>query len=152
MLNLRKEFMVKNLMQKISFNIVFLFLLAFSHNAFSQCDPTANFCKKHLGNDFISDGQSYRSMLIEEEVAEFNITFFGGSQYRIAACSGLSDSNLIFSIYDKDRNLLFSNENYANAPFWNFKVNSTINCIIEAKLNSSNLISGCAVLVIGFKN
>jgi hypothetical protein len=91
-------------------------------------------------------------MIIEEEIDEFNTPIFGGSQYRIAACSGLSDGNLIFSIYDKDRNLLFTNENYGNAPFWNFKVNSTINCIIEAKLNSSNLISGCAVLVIGFKN
>ena len=121
-------------------------------NSKAQCGPTANLCVKHLEGDFISDGQSYRALLLEGELAEFNTTLFGGSQYRIAACSGVDDGNLIFSIYDEERNLIFTNEEYANAPYWNFKVNSTINCTIEAHLNSSSLVSGCAVIVIGFKN
>lgn len=118
----------------------------------AQCGPTADLCVKHLENDYISDGQSYRALLLEGELAEFSTTLFGGSQYRIAACSGVDDGNLIFSIYDEERNLIFTNEEYANAPFWNFKVNSTINCTIEAHLNSTSLVSGCAVIVIGFKN
>ena len=85
------------------------------------------------------------------EVAEFHVTFYGGSTYRIAACSGLSDGNLIFSVYDKDRNLLFTNSDYSNSSHWDFKINSTVDCIIEAHLNPDQLASGCAVLLIAFK-
>ena len=120
-------------------------------NTYAQCDTIASLCSKNLTAKFISDGQSYRALLLEQEVAEFHSTFFGGTTYRLAACSGLSDGNLIFSVFDKERNLLFTNSEYKNAPYWDFKVTSTIDCIIEAQLNSNNLASGCAVLLIGFK-
>ena len=121
------------------------------NNTFAQCDTIANFCSKNLTSKFISDGQSYRALLLEQEVAEFHTTLFGGTTYRFTACSGLSDGNLIFSVFDKERNLLFTNSEYKNAPYWDFKITSTIDCIIEAQLNSNNLASGCAVLLIGFK-
>ena len=71
--------------------------------------------------------------------------------YRFAACSGLSQSNLIFTIYDKDRNVLFSNKPYSIAPYWDFKVTNTLDVMIEANLNLDKLSSGCAVLLVGFK-
>jgi len=117
----------------------------------AQCDTIATICGKNMTDGFISDGQAYRALLLNEEIAEFHTTFYGGSTYRIAACSGLSDGNLIFSVYDKNRNLLFTNEDYQNSPYWDFKITSTIDCIIEAKLNPDQLASGCAVLLIGFK-
>lgn len=117
----------------------------------AQCDTTADMCVKHLTAGFISDGQNYRALLLNQEVAEFHATFFGGSTYRIAACSGSSDGNLIFSIFDKDRNLLFTNSEFKNAPYWDFKIENTIDCIIEAQLASANAASGCAVLLMGFK-
>lgn len=129
---------------------VALFLFC-SLGAFAQCDTIANSCNKHLNNGFISDGQEYRALLLDQEVAEFSTTFYGGSTYRIAACSGMSDGNLVFNLYDRERNLLFSNSEYKNSPYWDFKIESTIDCIIEAKLGSSNTGSGCAVLLIGFK-
>ena len=76
---------------------------------------------------------------------------YGGSTYRFAACSGLDDGNLIFSVYDKERNLLFTNKDYANSPYWDFNIVNTLDCIIEAQLNQDNLASGCAVLLVGFK-
>ena len=119
---------------------------------FAQCDTIANFCGKHLSNQFISDGQQYRALLLNtEETAEFHTTFYGGSTYRIAACSGLKDGNLVFSVFDSQRNQLFTNNEYKNAPYWDFKITSTIDCIIEAKLDGSNQGSGCAVVLIGFK-
>jgi hypothetical protein len=117
----------------------------------AQCDTTADMCAKHMVSGFISDGQNYRALLLNQEVAEFHATFFGGSVYRIAACSGQSDGNLLFNIFDKERNLLFSNAEYKNAPYWDFKFDNTIDCIIEAQLSSSNAASGCAVLLMGFK-
>lgn len=129
-----------------------LFLLANPFKAGAQCDTIANLCAKHIIASFISDGQQYRALLLNpEETAEFKTTFFGETVYRIAGCSGLSDGNLIFSIYDQERNLLFTNKDYKNSPYWDFKVKSTVEVTIEARLDPSNNGSGCAVLLIGFK-
>jgi len=119
----------------------------------AQCDTIASICAKHIISSFISDGQQYRSLLLNsEEYAEFHTTFFGETTYRLAACSGRSDGNLIFNIYDQDRHLLFSNRTQKNAPYWDFKVKSTIEAIIEAQLDANkNPGSGCAVILIGFK-
>lgn len=126
--------------------------VAVLNTASAQCDTIANTCAKHLTAKFISDGQQYRALLLNaDETAEFRSTFFGGTTYRLAACSGLTDGNLVFSIYDQERNLLFTNNEYKNAPYWDFKINSTLDCTIEAKLDVSNQGSGCAVILIGFK-
>lgn len=119
----------------------------------AQCDTIANMCAKHIIASFVSDGQQYRSLLLNsEEYAEFHTTFFGETTYRIAACSGTSDGNLIFNIYDEERHLLFSNKSQRNAPYWDFKVKSTVETIIEAQLDATrNPGSGCAVILIGFK-
>lgn len=119
----------------------------------AQCDTIANICAKHIISTFISDGQQYRALLLNsEETAEFQTTFFGETTYRIAACSGTSDGNLIFNIYDQDRHLLFTNKDKKNAPYWDFKVKSTLETIIEAQLDANrNPGSGCAVMLIGFK-
>lgn len=128
------------------------FVLAGANKAQAQCDTIANLCAKHIIASFISDGQQYRALLLNpEETAEFKTTFFGETVYRVAGCSGLSDGNLVFSIYDQERNLLFTNKDYKNAPYWDFKVKSTVEATIEAKLDPSNNGSGCAVLLIGFK-
>ncbi|MBI2969062.1 MAG: hypothetical protein HYY40_14775 [Bacteroidetes bacterium] len=117
----------------------------------AQCDTVANLCEKHITADFVSDGQQYRSLLIDEEVAEFHATFFGESTYRIAACSGLTDGNIIFTLYDKDRNIIFQNSRYKNAPYWDFEFANSMDCVVEAKLDPISKTSGCAVLLIGFK-
>ena|ERR1700757_2389425 len=118
----------------------------------AQCDTIASLCAKHIIASFVSDGQLYRSLLLNpEETAEFKSTFFGETVYRIAACSGMTDGNLIFNIYDQERNLLFTNKDYKNAPYWDFQVKSTVEVTLEAKLDPASNGSGCAVLLIGFK-
>lgn len=121
------------------------------HLANAQCDTIAKICNKHVTKGYISDGQAYRSLLLNDEVSEFHVTLYGGSTYRIAACSGLTDGNLIFSLYDSQRNLLFTNKDYKNAPYWDFKVTYTVDCIIEAQLDPSISSSGCAVVLLSFK-
>jgi len=50
------------------------------------------------------------------------------------------------------RELIFSNSQHNNAAYWDFKVNTTVEVVIEATLNpASGKDSGCAVLLIGFK-
>ena len=104
-----------------------------------------------MSSDFISDGQQYRALLRSEEIAEFDVTLYGGSTYRLSACSGLSDGNLVFTVLDQERNVLFSNNEFGMSAYWDFDVLHTIDAIIEAKLKPSEAESGCAVLLIGFQ-
>jgi hypothetical protein len=119
----------------------------------AQCDSIAKICAKHITAQYISDGQQYRALLLNsEETAEFKTTFFGNTVYRLAGCSGNSDGNLVFNIYDEENHLLFSNATQKNAPYWDFKVRNTVDVKIEANLDpAKNSNSGCAVLLIGFK-
>ena len=121
-----------------------------SNFGFAQCDTIANVCNSNITDEYISDGQEYRALLLSDELAEFQATFYGGSIYRIAACSGLTESNLNFTVLDHDRNVIYSNKEFENAPYWDLKFVSTVDCIIEAGL-SGDAASGCAVLLIGFK-
>lgn len=134
---------------------IFLFLVSinlfFGIQVKAQADEILQLCTQHLVPPFVSDGQQYKALLNGDEIAEFHASFYGGSTYRIIGCSGLSDGNLLFSLYDKERNLLFSNKNYENSPYWDFKFKSTIECIIEAELDTKNQSSGFAILMIGFK-
>lgn len=140
-------------MKKLILIFSILSITTFTSHIKAQCDTIASICAKHIIASFISDGQQYRSLLLNsEEYAEFHTTFFGETTYRIAACSGTADGNLIFNIYDQDRHLLFSNRSQKNAPYWDFKVKSTLETIIEAQLDvNRNAGSGCAVILIGFK-
>lgn len=127
-----------------------LFLVS-ATGVYSQCDTVADICAENFTKDYVSDGQLYRALLLSDQVAEFDVTFFGNTTYRIAACSGLSEGYLVFSIYDPDNNLLFTNKDYGNAPYWDFDVKYTLDCKIEATLDNKKTASGCAVLLIGFK-
>ena len=139
---------------KKSFKIVLVLCTFFvlSGVVSAQCDSVASLCANHLASKFISDGQQYRALLLNtDETAEFHATLYGGSTYRVAACSGLTDGNLVFSVFDEQRNMIFTNSEYKNAPYWDFKINSTLDAIIEGKLDIRNQGSGCAVVLIGFK-
>jgi hypothetical protein len=117
----------------------------------AQCDITADVCQKHITDDYLSDGQHYRALLLTDQIAEFNATLYGGTTYRVSACSGTQDGNLLFSVFDKDRNLIFKNIEHLNAPYWDFQLESSMDVIIEAELDPIAGNSGCAVMLIGFK-
>jgi hypothetical protein len=127
-------------------------LLTFNNFVEAQVDKTIKMCDNYIIPPFVSDGQEYRALLKNDELAEFNVTFYGGSTYRIAACSGTTEGNLVFSVYDKDRNLIFTNRDFQNSPYWDFKIKNTINLVIEAELIGTTANqSGFAFLQIGFK-
>lgn len=135
-----------------------LFFVLLSGLAYGQeCDSLANVCYKYLSIDaktgkvFISDGQVYKAFVDAEQSAEFKVTLYGGSLYRIATTAGSKGDYVIFSVYDKDRNLLFTNEDYENKPYWDFKVENTLDCYIEARLDLDKKVSGCIVVLLGFQ-
>ncbi len=115
------------------------------------CGTIADRCEKHITTQYIPDGQFYRALLQGDEQAEFNLTLFGGTTYRVAACSGDTDGILVFSVVDKDDHVLFTNRDQGNAPYWDLAVTNTIDVKVEASLDPSKAGSGCAVMLIGFK-
>lgn len=117
----------------------------------TMCQSIATRCEQHITTNYIPDGQFYRALLQGEEMAEFNLTLFGGTTYRVAACSGDADGILLFNVFDQEHNLLFSNSENHNAPFWDLVVANTLDVIVEAQLDPSKAGSGCAVMLIGFK-
>ncbi|MDA3892305.1 MAG: hypothetical protein PF517_11640 [Salinivirgaceae bacterium] len=134
----------------IILSLVFAFVFV-SNKAIAQLDSTIMLCRSHMNLPFLSDGQSYTALLNGDEVAEFYATFYGGSTYRIVGYSGTAEGNIIFSVYDQEKNLLFTNNDYENIPYWDFEFDYSMDCIIEAKLDAKYLTSGIAVLLIGFQ-
>ena len=135
------------------------FLLVSSTNAQENCDSLVSVCKKNLRvppkgektSVYVSDGQTYRAFLDEEQTAEFQTTFYGGNTYRISASAGTKENYVIFEVYDSQNNLIFSNIDQKNAPYWDFKVESTLDVIINMRLDAEKKSSGCAIMLIGFK-
>jgi len=133
-------------------SILFLSITLFSvKETQAQCDTIATICNQNFTKEYLSDGQEYRALLINEQTAEFHLTLYGGSIYRFGACSGMNSGNLVFRVYDQDYNEIFSNSEHELSPYWDFKVNSTLDVIVEANLNQDKVNSGCAVLLVGFK-
>ncbi len=126
-------------------------------SSFAQdCERIVDNCEELLvnntdGREFISDGQVYTAFLDRGEVAKFETTLFGGSTYRIAASAGDDEDYVIFTIKDPAGNILFSNSNYKNAPYWDFEVDESITITIETKLDPDLKFSGCLVMLIGFQ-
>ena len=138
-------------MNLFKYILVVAFFVVLTGKTEAQIQNTTDLCSQYIVPPFVSDGQQYKALLNGDEIAEFHATFYGGSTYRISSCSGKSEGNLIFSIYDRERNLLFTNKDYQNSPYWDFKFTSTIDCIIEAQLDLKTAKSGFAILLIGFK-
>ena len=134
-------------MKSIITLFIFLFITSIG---IAQCDEIAQSSEANFTTEYISDGQTYRALLVDDQIAEFSSVFFGGTHYRISAASN-SQKGIIFNVLDQNRNVLFTNADYQNAEYWDFTVESTINCIIEAQLDQTVQNSGCAVLLIGFK-
>lgn len=135
-------------------------MLSLSSSA-QECDSLVKVCYNYLNADaskgkvFISDGQVYQAFVDVEQSAEFKVTFYGGSTYRICTTAGTKDNYVIFNVYDQERKLLFSNKDFKdkkkdNPPYWDFKIENTLDCYVEAYLDIDKKVSGCLVLLIGF--
>ncbi len=116
----------------------------------SQEDQLLKGCIDSLRAPFVLGDRSMKAFLTGNEVAEFRTTFLSGNIYRIVSCS--HEPYLIqFSVYDTNRNLLFSSANYKNVSLWDFKMEGSMECIIEARLNKEVAESGMVFLLVGFR-
>lgn len=129
-------------------SLVVLFALPVIIN--SQEEKLLDRCSEYFKSPFITTGQPLKAFLTGDEVAEFHTTLYEGSVYRLVACGNESDV-ILFSVFDKDHNLLFSSNEHVDVKYWDFKMKGSIECIIEARLNRKKATSGIALLMLGFK-
>lgn len=131
-----------------------LFISSFT--VFSQdCEQILKNCEKNFLDKqgktaFISDGQVYAAFL-DRQKAEYKVTLYGGTTYRIVANAGSNDRYALFTIRDLDGNILYRNSDHKNAPYWDFKIPKSIPVIIETGLDEDKKFTGCVVMLIGFK-
>ncbi len=132
--------------------ILFLAPLFFLHSVYSQ-DSISNSladCEVLLSPGYISNGQEYFADLDKNNKATFHVTFFAGNKYRIVGCTSIQNYKLIMEVFDTDKNLLFSNRNHEYIQYWNLVFTSTVECIIELKIDADKHIKKPVKLLIGF--
>ncbi|GAO28639.1 hypothetical protein [Geofilum rubicundum] len=117
----------------------------------SQEEQLVNDCLTSLKSPFVAGDRSQKAFLTGEEIAEFRTTLFNGNTYRIVLCSH-QEGLIEFSLYDTNRNLLYTSSEYGASGSWDFKMEGSMECIIEARLNNEIAESGMAMLLIGFKS
>ncbi len=129
---------------------ILLFVGLISLKGYSQIDTLVSYCNQFLQYPYISDGQQYRAILTSGQTAEFNVVFYGNATYRIVAATEPHDKSVVFRLYDKNHNELFSNADFNYSNYWDFKFESTINCYIEAELPEGKK-SGFVIMYLAFK-
>ncbi len=131
-------------------------LIFSSFIGFSQdCEQILKNCEKFFLDKngktaFISDGQVYAAFL-DKQKAEYRVTLYGGTTYRIVANAGSNDNYALFTIRDLNGNVLYRNSDHKNAPYWDFKIPKSIPVVIETSLDEDKKFTGCVVMLIGFK-
>lgn len=132
-----------------------LFTIFSAFNIMAQdCDSIYRIVESYLmspANEmtYVSDGQVYTAFL-DNEKAEFNTTLYGGTIYRVGVSAGSKDDYALFTIRDMDDNILFSNKDHYNKPYWDFKIENTIPVKIQTELDTNKKITGCVIMMIGF--
>ena len=138
-------------MSKFLYTFLFILFLGLAKPSYSQVEQLQNICSLYFSPEFITDGQEYFAALKPDQKVEFKTTFYGENTYRIVACTNLKKGDLIFTLYDTEKNLLFSNASYDYTQYWDFKFASTITCVIQVDVKNTKFIPGYVMLLVGYK-
>jgi len=132
----------------------------FSTTANAQCKRfTKNHCLPTL-TPYIHNGKLISSTFFPGEKADLELTFNAGKEYRILVCSQDLIGQVKFIVMDKTRKVLYKSEEGESNPYWDFKMASTQDLIIQVEIpaaeesNQKNNIvpKGCVSIMIGYKN
>ena len=141
-------------MQKtiVLFALILAPLLSFGQDCEQILKNCEQFFKDKQGKSvYTSDGQVYAAFLGKEESAEYKVTLYGGTTYRIVANAGGKENAGLFTVKDINGNIIFRSSDHKNAAYWDFKVPQTIPVVIETSLDQNKKNTGCVVMLIGFK-
>ncbi len=129
-----------------------------SYYAIAQCNAfTKKKCLPIL-KPFIHNGQLNSVTLSPGESASLMLTFYIDTDYRLAVCGQEVLGEMSYKVMKKDSTLVFDSKQHKNPQFWDFKVNSTQQMIVEVSAPDRNMKGGeafedmgCASVLVGFK-
>jgi hypothetical protein len=112
-------------------------------------------CKPALA-PFVHNGQMNNTMLRPGDKAELLLTFSSGQEYRVMVCAMDNLGEVNFKVMDSDRNVIYTNEKDKKKNYFDFKVASTQQLIVEIeapdKKTSNGLVpEGCVSVLVGFQ-
>jgi hypothetical protein len=145
-------------MKKFIAPIILLIAAAtFTQNANAQCKSFAkNDCKDNL-EPYVHDGIFNAAMMAEGETAEIFKTFYSDQDYKIVVCAADNlPADLEFKIYDKQRNLIYSNEDDDYSRSFEFSLEESQQLILSVQIKGDygkeKPEMGCLAIMIGFMN
>lgn len=131
-------------------------LLLFSAgNADAQCKSYAKRnCRPQL-TPYLHNGQVNNAVLVPGDKAELLLTFFSGQEYRLLVCAMPVLGEVTYKIMDSDRNAIFDSTKDKDKKYFDFKVASTQQLIVEINVPEGNKYSdivpeGCVTVLVGF--
>lgn len=138
------------------FSVLILFTAISTLNVDAQCKAFAKKdCLPQL-SPYTHDGNYHAAVLVEGEEAELYKTFYSDMDYRLAIVGEGKLPNVEFTIYDENRNVIYSNKNNNYAKIFDFKLESSKQLKLVVKVTQSSKpgdvpASGCVAIMFGFK-
>ena len=136
--------------------VLTLLMIATTFNVAAQCKAFAKqVCLPELGN-YVHDGNYHAAVLVEGEEAELYKTFYSDMDYRLAICGEEKLPDIEFSVFDSNKNVLYSNKDSKYAKTWDFKLQSSQQLKLLIRVTSKSKsgeipASGCVSIMFGFK-
>ncbi|MGQ0829029.1 MAG: hypothetical protein ACT4ON_11630 [Bacteroidota bacterium] len=130
----------------------------FSTASIAQCNSSTFIKKKCIPNiqPFTQSGQIATNKLSSGQKTELKLTFSSGQDYRILICSEELLGDVSFRVRDVVGKIIFDSKDNDYPDFWDFKVKSTQQFIVEVFVPQSDSPSsippsGCVSIIVGFK-
>jgi hypothetical protein len=134
----------------------FITLYAFTETA-AQCKSyTKKVCLPEL-KPYKHNGKLNNTILSPGDKAEMSLTFFSGQNYRLFVCSQDIIGTATYKVMDADRNVIFESAKNPDKKYFEFKVASTQQLIVEITIPNKKSLTGiipegCVSILVGYKD
>ncbi len=114
--------------------LIIPFFLTLFISAHAQENTLQKTCMQFFDQEFFLN-EDYNQLSIKgDKKARFHVTFYEHFIHRIAVASSVNKAPLEVTLYDKEDHVLFCNREHDFIPYWDFKVASSVECIVEVQL------------------
>lgn len=144
-------------MKKIVSLLLFtLFFMPAMNEVNAQCKSYAKRQCRPVLSPYVHDGKVNNAVLVPGDKAELLLTFYSGINYRMMVCAMPVLGEVSYKILDSDRNVIFESKKNPDKKYFDFKVGSTQQLIVEiiipeAKSKQDIVPEGCVAVLIGTK-
>lgn len=123
----------------------------------AQCKSfTKKICLPEL-KPYKHNGKLNSTVLSPGDKAEMSMTFFSGQNYRLLVCAQDVLGTASYKVMDADRNIIFESTKSPDKKYFEFKVSSTQQLIVEITIPNKKTLTGiipegCVSILVGYKD